>query len=73
MCKVTLKRKRQKSRSGSHRKVAIKEISLRSIPLQGFESVLINVTENKLKHRGQPNVQSDIEEKMVRVTGKGHN
>ena len=42
----------KKSRSGSQGKVTLKEISSRSIPMQGIESVLINVTENKLKHRG---------------------
>ena len=48
MCKVTLKRKW----SGSQEKVTIKEISSRSIPMQGIKPVLINVTENKLKRRG---------------------
>ena len=62
MCKMTLKRKR----SGSHRKVTIKEISSRSISLQGINSVLINVTENELKRRDQPNVQSDIEQEKSR-------
>ena len=42
----------KKSRSGSHRKVTVKEISSRSITMQGFKSVLINVTENKLKLKG---------------------
>ena len=42
----------KKSRSGSHGKVAVKEISLRSITMQGIKSVLINVTENELKHKG---------------------
>ena len=40
------------SRSGSNRQVAIEEISSRSIPMQGIESVQINVIENKLKHKG---------------------
>ena len=39
----------EKSRSGSQGKVRVKEILLRYIPTQGSESVLINVTENKLK------------------------
>ena len=38
----------KKSRSGSQGKVAVKEISSRSILMQGIKSVLINVTENKL-------------------------
>ena len=42
----------EKSRSGSQGKVAIMEIWSRSIFMQGIESVLINVTENKLKHKG---------------------
>ena len=42
----------EKSRSGSQGKVEVKEISSRSIPMQGIESVLINVTENKLKLKG---------------------
>ena len=42
----------KKSWSGSQGKVAVKEISSRSIPIQGIESVLINVTENKLKRKG---------------------
>ena len=42
----------KKSRSGSQGKVAVKEISSRSIPMQGIKSVLINVTENELKHKG---------------------
>ena len=42
----------KKSRSESHRKVAVKEISSRSIPMQGIESVLTNVTQNKLKRKG---------------------
>ena len=42
----------EKSRSGSQGKVAVKEISSRSIPMQGIESVLINATENKLKRKG---------------------
>ena len=42
----------EKSRSRSQGKVAFKEISSRSIPMQGVESVLINVTENKLKPKG---------------------
>ena len=42
----------EKSRSGSQGKVAVKEISSRSIPMQGIESLLINATENKLKRKG---------------------
>ena len=42
----------EKSRSGSQGKVAIKEISPRSIPMQGIKSVLINATENELKRKG---------------------
>ena len=42
----------EKSRSGSQGKVAVKEISSRSIPMQGIESVLINAVENKLKCKG---------------------
>ena len=40
------------SRSGSQGKVAVKNISSWSIPMKGIKSVLINVTENKLKHKG---------------------
>ena len=47
--KVTLNKK---SRSGSQGKVSVKEISERSIPMQGIKSVLINVIENELKLRG---------------------
>ena len=39
----------RESRSGSQGKVAVKEISSRSIPTQGIKSVLINVTENERK------------------------
>ena len=42
----------EKSRSMSQGKVAIKEIPSRSIPMQGIESVLINVIKIKLKRRG---------------------
>ena len=42
----------KKSRSGSQGKVVVKEISSWSIPMQGIESVLINLTENKLKRKG---------------------
>ena len=42
----------KKSRSGSQGKVAVQEISPRSIPMQGINSVLINATENELKRRG---------------------
>ena len=42
----------KKSRSGSQGKVIVKDISSRSIPMQGIKSVLINVTENKLKRKG---------------------
>ena len=42
----------KKSRSGSQRKVAVKEILSRSIPMQGIKSVLINATENELKRKG---------------------
>ena len=42
----------KKSRSGSQGNVAVQEISPRSIPMQGIKSVLINVTENELKHKG---------------------
>ena len=42
----------KKSRSRSQGKVAVTESSSRSIPMQGIESVPINVTKNKLKHRG---------------------
>ena len=42
----------KKSRSWSQGRVAVKEISSRSIPMQGIESVLINVTKNKLKPKG---------------------
>ena len=40
----------KKSRSESQGKVTVKEISSKS--MQGIESILINVTENKLKRRG---------------------
>ena len=36
----------------------------------GIKSVLINVTENKLKRRALPNVQSDLEEEKSRSQGK---
>ena len=52
MCKVTLKRKEQDY--GHREKVAVKEISSRSVSMQDIKSVLINVTENKLKGRGCP-------------------
>ena len=42
----------KKSRSGSQGKVAVQEISPRSIPMQGIKSVLINATENELKRKG---------------------
>ena len=42
----------KKSRSGSQRKVTVQEISPRSINMQGIKSVLINATENELKHKG---------------------
>ena len=42
----------EKSRSGSQGKVAVKEISSRSIPMQGIKSALINATKNKLKRKG---------------------
>ena len=43
----------KKSRSGSQGKVADKEISSRSsITMQGIESVLVNVTDNKLIRKG---------------------
>ena len=54
------------SRSGSHRKVAVEEISSRSIPMQGIESVLINVTKNQLKCKGWPKILSDLEQKKSR-------
>ena len=38
--------------SGSQGKVAVQEISPRFIPMQSIKSVLINVTESELKHRG---------------------
>ena len=41
----------EQEKSRSHRNVAIEEISSRFIPMRGIESVLINVTENKLKRR----------------------
>ena len=43
---------KEKSRSGSQGKVAVQEISPRSIPMQGIKSVLINATENELKRKG---------------------
>ena len=51
----------EKSRSGSQGKVVVKEISSRSIPMKDIESVLINVTENKIKHKGKPKLLSDLE------------
>ena len=42
----------KKSRSGSQGKVAVKEISSRSIPMQGIKSVLNNVTKNELERKG---------------------
>ena len=42
----------KKSWSGSQGKVEVKEIISRSIPMQSIESVLINMTKNKLKNRG---------------------
>ena len=47
---VTLNRKSEGQ--GHMEKVAVQEISLRSIPMQGIKSVLINATENELKRRG---------------------
>ena len=47
---VTLNRKGQGQ--GNRGKVAVQEISTRSIPMQGIKSVLINVTENELKRKG---------------------
>ena len=51
---MTLKFEWTKAKSGSQGKVAVKEISSRSIPMQGIKSVLNNVTNNKLKvkHKG---------------------
>ena len=42
----------KKSRSRSKGKVAVQEISPRSIPMQGIKSVLVNATENELKRKG---------------------
>ena len=43
---------KKKWRSGSQGKVAVQEISPRSIPVQSIKSVLINMTENELKRKG---------------------
>ena len=42
----------EKWKSGSPGKVAVQEISPRSIPMQGIKSVVINATENELKRKG---------------------
>ena len=42
----------KKSRPGSQEKVAVKEISSKSINMQGIKSILIKMTENKLKRKG---------------------
>ena len=49
----------EKSKSGSQGKVAVQEISPRSIPMQGIKSILINVTENELKHKGLTKMLTD--------------
>ena len=40
--------------------------------MQSIESVLINETEDKLKHTGLPNVHSDIEEEKSRSGSQGN-
>ena len=45
----------KKWRSGSQWKVAVQEISPRSIPMQGIKSVLINATENELNAKVNQN------------------
>ena len=47
--------KQKKSRSGSQEKVAVKEISSRSIPMQGIQSVLIDATEKNLNTKVNQN------------------
>ena len=42
----------EKSRSRSHRKVAVKEIWSRSINMQSIMSVIINMNKSKLKRKG---------------------
>ena len=42
-----------------------------SIPMQGIESVVINVTENKLKYKGKPKLLSDLEQKKSRSGSQG--
>ena len=68
-CKILRDIEKKKSRSGSQGKVAVTEISLRSIPMPDIESVLINLTENKLKPKVKPKLLSDLEQKSQ---GQGH-
>ena len=39
--------------------------------MQGIKSVLINVTENKLKRKGKPKLLSDLEQKKSRSGSQG--
>ena len=50
--KILIDLEQEKSRSGTQGKVAVQDISPRSIPMQGIKSVLIDATENELKRRG---------------------
>ena len=53
----------EKWKSWSKWKVAVQEISPRSIPLQGIKSEMIIATENELKRKGKPKLLSELEQK----------
>ena len=62
----------EKSQGHGHReRVAVQEISQRSISMQGIKSVMINATKNELKRRGKSKLSSYLEQKNSRSGSQG--